>query len=196
MWIRILAAAALLGAAPPDAGELSWMAGCWEQRDGDRWTEECWTTMRGGLMLGSGRTGRGGSILEWESLRIERDAPNGEGPIVRLAYFAAPGGRGWTRFAGASNKGPGVTFYNFANDYPQRIRYWRDGDSLMAEIAMKDGSRPRRWRYRRTGARALKGMPTMKAASERMGGLPSYWSVAKSCATTIPAGSSIWMCWR
>lgn len=149
MKMRILVAGALLGAAPPDVSDLGWMAGCWEQRDGDRWTEECWTAPRGGLMLGSSRTGRGDTILEWETLRIERDVPNGEGPVVRLAYFAAPGGRAWTRFAWSSNEGPGVTFYNVANEYPQRIRYWRDGDQLMAEIALEDGGKPRRWRFRK-----------------------------------------------
>lgn len=144
-------AAPLLGAGPPDVTDLAWMAGCWEQRDGDRRTEECWTAPRGGLMLGSSRAGRGDAILEWETLRIERDAPDGEGAAGRLAYFAAPGGKAWTRFAWSSNKGPGVTFYNAANDYPQRIRYWREGDDLMAEIALEEGGRPRRWRYRPVG---------------------------------------------
>jgi hypothetical protein len=150
----LAAAAALIGAAPPglpDVDDLGWMAGCWEQRDGDRWTEECWTTPRGGMMFGSSRTGSGDTILEWEALRIERNAQNGEGPAVRLGYFAAPGGRPWMRFAWSRRGGPGITFYNVANDYPQRIRYWRERDKLMAEIALEDGSKARRWRYRRIG---------------------------------------------
>ena len=36
----------------------AWMAGCWVHVQGERWTEECWTTPRGGVMLGSGRSGR------------------------------------------------------------------------------------------------------------------------------------------
>jgi hypothetical protein len=43
----------------------------------------------------------------------------------------------------------GVTFFNVAHDYPQRIRYWREGDVLNAEIALKDGSKPMRWVYHR-----------------------------------------------
>jgi hypothetical protein len=73
MKTGLAAALALVGAAPPavpDVNDLGWMAGCWEQRDGDRWTEECWTAPRGGLMLGGSRAGRGDSISEWESLRI------------------------------------------------------------------------------------------------------------------------------
>jgi hypothetical protein len=149
--MSILAAAALLGGDPPDVQDLGWLAGCWEQRDGDRWTEECWTTPRGGMMLGSSRTGRGDAIVEWEALRIERNADNGDGSVVRLAYFAAPGGGPWTIFAWSRHEGPGLTFYNAANDYPQRIRYWREGKELIAEIALEDGSKARRWRYRRTG---------------------------------------------
>lgn len=154
MKMRILAAAALLGAAPPampDVNDLGWMAGCWEQREGDRWTEECWTKPRGGMMFGSSRTGVGDTILEWEALRIQRHAPNGDGPIVRLGYFAAPGGKGWKLFAWSPSKGPGISFSNVANDYPQRIRYWRHRDEMIAEISMANGSKARRWRLRRTG---------------------------------------------
>ena len=42
-----------------------------------------------------------------------------------------------------------VTFVNTANDYPQRIRYWREGPLLKAEIALEDGSRARTWTYKR-----------------------------------------------
>jgi hypothetical protein len=154
MKIRIAAAVALLGAAPPgvpDVNALGWMTGCWEQSEGDRWTEECWTRPRGGLMLGSSRAGRGDRISEWESLRIQGDEANGDGPVVRLGYFASPGGKGWTLFAWSRNEGPGITFFNVANDYPQRIRYWPEGDALIAEIALEDGSKARRWRYRKVG---------------------------------------------
>jgi hypothetical protein len=49
-----------------------WMAGCWEQRSGDKWTEECWTAPRAGIMLGSGRSGKGDALREWEVMQIER----------------------------------------------------------------------------------------------------------------------------
>ena len=150
---RIVAAAAsfLLTAASAEAEpELpGWMAGCWEQREGDRWTEECWRIPRAGMMIGSSRSGRRENLLEWETLRIERGAPNGEGPALRLAFFASPGGKSWTLFAWSPAKEPGLAFFNAANDYPQRIRYWREGRELMAEIALADGSKARRWRYRR-----------------------------------------------
>ena len=41
-----------------------------------------------------------------------------------------------------------IEFANPAHDYPQRIRYWRQGKLLMAEISLLDGSRSLRWNYR------------------------------------------------
>ena len=42
-----------------------------------------------------------------------------------------------------------ATFENAAHDYPQRITYARDGDTLTATISLLDGSKARRWVYRR-----------------------------------------------
>ena len=143
IWLGLAALLAEASAAPAQALRLpDWMAGCWEQKDGERWTEECWTEPRGGMMLGVSRSGRGEELLEWETLRMEEDG-------ARLAYFASPGGKGWTMFAGEAGHGPGLAFVNKANEYPQRIRYWRDGAELHAEIAMADGTKARRWRFRR-----------------------------------------------
>ena len=41
-----------------------------------------------------------------------------------------------------------VEFANPAHDYPQRIRYWRQGKLLMAEVSKMDGSKALRWNYR------------------------------------------------
>ena len=45
-----------------------------------------------------------------------------------------------------------VVFANPAHDYPQRVRYWREGDLLKAEIALADGLRAMAFTYRRAGA--------------------------------------------
>ena len=153
-WCAGLAAFLLAGpllAAEPDpdaAPELpAWMAGCWESRQQDRWAEECWTVPRGGMMIGSGRRGRGDTLEEWEVMRIALDEPDGEGASVRMAFAAAPSGRGWTMFGWSPDAGKGIAFRNVANDYPQVVRYWRDGSHLKARIAMADGSRPVEWDY-------------------------------------------------
>ena len=52
----------LVQAAATPQAMPAFLSGCWEQRSEDgRWTEECWTDTRGGLMIGSGRDGKGES---------------------------------------------------------------------------------------------------------------------------------------
>lgn len=145
----LIAAFALMGAsaaAPPPESLPGWMAGCWIEEAGNRWTEECWTAPRAGLMIGSGRSGRGDTLYSWEVMQVTA-AAGGEG----AAFYAAPGGAGRTRFTAERLTDREAVFVNGANDYPQRVRYWREGDALLAEIAMADGSRAMRWRFRRQG---------------------------------------------
>ena len=40
-----------------------------------------------------------------------------------------------------------MTFVNETHDYPQRIRYWREGMALNAETSLMDGSSAERWSY-------------------------------------------------
>ena len=58
----------------------AWLAGCWQQRTGNRESLEIWMTPAGGLMLGASRTLVNGAVREFEPLRIE--SPTGvEAPI-------------------------------------------------------------------------------------------------------------------
>ena len=113
--LLILAAA---GAVP--ASDLpAFLTGCWIERRGEDWTEECWTTAEGGVMLGSGREGRGATIRHWEWMRIEREADG------TLAFHASPKGAPPVRFA-ATEAGPqSIAFANPGHDYPQRVSYRR-----------------------------------------------------------------------
>ncbi len=145
MWLMFAAAVV---ADPPAEILPRWMAGCWEQKKGESWTEECWTTPRGGLMLGSGRSGEADMVKSWEVMQImtnDTDDP----AIQRVVFYGAPKGEGRTPFKLVQDGHPGVTFMNAEHDYPQRIRYWREGEELVAETALKDGSKAMRWRYRR-----------------------------------------------
>jgi hypothetical protein len=136
-WLFSAVAAAAAGDPLP-----GWMAGSWAQIDGDRWTEEYWTPPRAGIMLGAGRNGHGETLAEWESTRIEI------GEDGKPVFIASPGGGTAVRFPMASSSPSEIVFTNPAHDYPQRIRYWREGDGLMAEIALIDGNKARQWRYR------------------------------------------------
>lgn len=145
--MRTIAAAlaVLLVAAGPAArvDELGWLAGDCVSEEGERWTEERWTPPRGGVMLGHSRSGRGESLREYEFIRI---AAGEDGAI---SYIAMPQGGAPVAFRLVRRSAASATFENAAHDYPQRIAYARDGDTLTATISAIDGSKPRRWTYRR-----------------------------------------------
>jgi hypothetical protein len=120
----------------------TWLAGEWSMSgDGESWTEEFWTGPRGGIMLGASREGRGETLRSWEAIRIQRQ------PDGTLAYIPVPSGGAPVVFAMVRQDEHSIEFANPAHDYPQRIRYWREGNALHAEISLIDGSRPNRWTY-------------------------------------------------
>jgi hypothetical protein len=112
-----------------------------EAPDGS-WSEEWWTPPRAGLMMGAGRSGKGATIGWWEQTRIQ----NVEG---KLSFCALPKGQKEGCFTATTVKPTEIIFENPAHDYPQRVRYSLEGGELHAEIALKDGSKPNRWRFKR-----------------------------------------------
>lgn len=150
--MRSLAFAAALVATPLLAAESAselpgWMAGGWEMRQGEQWVDEYWTPPRGGMMNGASRTGTGDELQFWEQVRIVRKPDGG------LSYIAMPQGGPAVEFA-MINSGPNsIEFANPAHDYPQRIKYWREGRELKAEISLSDGSNANSWSYRQLRTR-------------------------------------------
>jgi hypothetical protein len=123
----------------------AFLAGCWEQRTAEeRWTEECWTDPRGGLMIGSGRAGQGDKVGHWEWMRIERGA---DGSVT---FYGSPKGAPPVAFKSTGSDASSITFANAAHDYPQRVRYVVTATGLDAEVSLADGSKAQRWSYRRT----------------------------------------------
>jgi hypothetical protein len=136
----------LMGQAPPPArvGDLAWMSGRWESLTvRGRWTEESWSTPRGEVMLGYSRTGTGDELREFEFLRLQAGADGVP------AYHAQPGGRPAVAFRLVAREGSSATFENPAHDFPQRIRYVRTGDTMVATISALDGSNAMSWTFRR-----------------------------------------------
>jgi hypothetical protein len=123
-----------------------WLAGCWEQESANSWSEECWNDPRAGIMMGSGRSGEGDRLENWEVMQIET-VDSDDPAIPRMTFYGAPGGQNRTPFTWVPSSEKGVTFVNESHDYPQRIRYWREGRDLIAEVSLKDGSNAKRWRY-------------------------------------------------
>jgi hypothetical protein len=141
----MLAAAWLLIAAAPGHGaaELGWMSGSWISETGGGWTEESWSEPRAGMMLGTGRSGRGGELRDWEFMRI---APDADGA---LAFWGSPKGAPAVPFRLVSLDATEAVFENRSHDYPQRIVYRREGKALVATVSLADGSNAASWRYRR-----------------------------------------------
>ena len=124
----------------------AFLAGCWEERrDNGGWTEECWTSARGGLMIGSGRDGKGDQVGHWEWMRIEK------GSDGSLTFYGSPKGAAPVGFKATEADGKSITFVNTGHDYPQRVRYAVSAAGLDAEVSLGDGSKPNRWTYRRSG---------------------------------------------
>ena len=151
--IRTIATLAALATATPLAAQqepaFGWLVGRWCSAPDPvkhRQTCETWAPMADGVMRGTSETRRGDAVVGEEKMEIRRD---GTGYV----YHAEPRGQAPADFrANADDVAElAVTFGNAEHDYPQRIRYWRDEDKLMAEIALADGSRAILWEYARKG---------------------------------------------
>ena len=117
----------------------AWMAGAWEESEGRQWSEEYWSGPRAGLMIGASRSGSGGRLTLFEHMRIQRK------PDSSLSLFAMPNGRAAIEFPMVSATADSMEFANPEHDFPQRVRYWREGALLRAEISLMDGSRRFGW---------------------------------------------------
>lgn len=120
-----------------------WMAGSWIEEKGEQWAEEYWTAARGNITLGVARSGKGARLAMWEAMqiRLNRDG--------KLVLYAMPRGAPASEFSVVGQTATSITFENKAHDYPQRIRYWRDGELLKAEISLADGSKAFGWTMQR-----------------------------------------------
>ena len=125
------AEAATTGESSSAVARLAWMAGCWRGEAG----EECWLAPRGGMMIGVNRgPEREGKAPFFELLRVVEDEQG-------LVLQAQPGGRfPPTPFRATEIGDSRVVFANPEHDFPQRITYSLDGQTLRARVeAQRDG---------------------------------------------------------
>ena len=122
--------------------ELSWITGCWQTVDGG--TREVWTAGSDTHLFGHSVTMKEGAVVFFENLNLIKT----EDGHVLSAY---PMGKGPSDFARVASSANSITFQNPAHDYPQRIAYHGDGNSLTGTISMVDGSKPNEWKYIRCG---------------------------------------------
>lgn len=142
--VACLSPAVAAGQESPD-----WLAGCWTGQDGSAAAGpiEIWTRPEAGAMLGLGRTVRG-TRSNFEFLRIEKTAQG-------LDYVAQPGGRPATRFASVEVAPGSIEFTNPQHDFPQRVRYSRDGETLRAELTTLDRSKRALFTFERAACDSL-----------------------------------------
>jgi hypothetical protein len=144
MIAALLLAMATASTAEGGPGDMpAWLAGGWStQGDDGGWVEEWWTSPRGGLMMGGGRSGKGAKLDWWEHTRIELSG-------AKLRFCALPKGQAGACFEATKVATGEIVFENPGHDFPTRVAYRRAGDELLAEISGKDGANAQRWRFRR-----------------------------------------------
>lgn len=125
----------------PVTANLWWLAGHWVQEGADGWAQETWTAPRGGVMLGTGLTGKGSAAKSFEFMRIADGSASG------VVFWGSPGGQTPVAFPLAKYGRQEVAFENPKHDYPTRISYRRQGRTLIATTSGPGGSNPQTWRY-------------------------------------------------
>lgn len=113
--------------------ELGWLAGCWTTPDGR--AKEVWVIDGDDALAGFAVSIGDNTVSFYEVLTIKRDE-NG-----LLVYTAHPSGQATTSFVAMETSANSALFINADHDYPQAIRYVREGNQLAAKISMLDGSR-------------------------------------------------------
>jgi hypothetical protein len=129
----------------PTITDLSWISGDWQTAPGGRaQTEEHWTNVAGGSMMGMSRTVAGDKTVEFEYLRIEQRADG-------VYYVAHPKARcPGTDFKLTKTSATEAVFENPQHDFPKRIIYRKSGDdSLTASIDGGEGTKPMSYSFRR-----------------------------------------------
>lgn len=123
--------------------QLEWLAGSWRSEPGRPLftNEEVWTAPLRGSMLGVAREVFDQRTRSYEFMRIAVDRDGS------LGFYASPGGAAPSRFSIVSAGPNEFIAENTAHDYPQRIVYRREGNSLVATISLIDGSQANTYTY-------------------------------------------------
>ena len=101
-------------------------------------------------MRGEGSSGVGKVAKSRETMMIAYGETDDQPGKPFMTFYATPAGSARTFFRWVASETK-LTFVNEAHDYPQRIRYWREGKNLIAEVSLADGSKSKRWRYTAMG---------------------------------------------
>jgi hypothetical protein len=136
-----------LGADAPLA-ELSWISGSWAGTSGDVRQLEYWSEPDGGILVGLHKDVFDDGRSFFEYLRIEQRGDE-------IFYVAMPRGSGSTDFRLTDLTDRRAAFENPEHDFPTKIVYERDGDTLTATISgLANGeTRSKSWSWQRVTAK-------------------------------------------
>ena len=147
LFAASLAAVSVCVAADDPLDGLAWLTGTWRGENAGISMEEHWTTPEGGLMLGVHRDVFDNGRVFFEYLRIEARGDD-------VVYVASPRGTGTTDFKMVELDDRRVVFENPDHDFPQRVEYRLEGETLRAEVSgMAHGEQRRSgWTWTRVTA--------------------------------------------
>lgn len=129
-------------AAHAPAESLDWLEGRWAS-EGAEPSIEHWVRA-GDRWVGIGLRASGGRTAGFEVMTIARKGG-------RLVFTGMPDGRAAVDFAAVGQGGERVEFGNPSHDFPQTVRYWREGGGLRAEAAAP-GARTLEYAWSASGA--------------------------------------------
>lgn len=114
---------------------LSWLAGCWVTAD--KSSQEVWVVESDSSLIGFAVSLSAEEVVFYEVLSIKQNADS------LWTYTAHPSGQAPASFIAVETSESTVVFTNPNHDYPQEIRYRRDGGQLYATISLRDGGNPK-----------------------------------------------------
>ncbi len=135
---KVHAASELPDPMTDPSGSFGWLEGCWITRSGA--TREVWAQAGEAHLFGFNTVLKDGRVSFFEQLRIEKTG-------TAWSFFAYPRGKGPTVFPASAMGANTVTFRNDKHDFPQVIRYRRNGAGLTVEISHASGTDTRRWDF-------------------------------------------------
>ena len=117
------------------AEDLAWMTGDWETSAGKTpQTDEHWSSVRGGSLIGMSRTVSGARTVFYEYLRIESRGNE-------IFYVAHPRAKNpGTDFKLVRLKEQQAVFENLTHDFPKRIIYRKNADGSLTARVEGDGT--------------------------------------------------------
>ncbi len=127
--------------------QLEWMVGRWLRDAEGGQSEEVWSSLSGGTMMGTNRTVKAQQTASFEFMQLQ------EGDFG-VRYRAWPGGDGPTTFALTEVALGHAVFENPDHDFPKRVVYKRHVDTLSAEIYGDTEEAAASWSWTLAGSEA------------------------------------------